>query len=115
ASPHRRHGSRQPRRRPPRLVNWTSSLIPNVERVVGVRGPSGWPADRWGIPFESGHEVNASKFAVEGLSEALRHETQPLGIDILLVEPSGFATNWAGASANETGPDHAIEDYEGTA
>jgi hypothetical protein len=38
-----------------------------------------------------------------------------LGIDVLLVEPSGFATNWAGASANETGPDHAIEDYEATA
>lgn len=43
---------------------------------------------------------NATKFAVEGLSEALWQEVEPLGIKVMLVEPSGFRTDWAGRSAN---------------
>jgi short-subunit dehydrogenase len=45
---------------------------------------------------------NATKFAVEGLSEALWQEEEPLGIKVMLVEPSGFRTDWAGRSANES-------------
>ena len=56
---------------------------------------------------------NATKFAVEGLSEALSQEVAPLGIKVMLVEPSGFRTDWAGRSANES--KHQIKDYEGTA
>jgi NAD(P)-dependent dehydrogenase (short-subunit alcohol dehydrogenase family) len=43
---------------------------------------------------------NATKFAVEGLSGALRQEVEPLGIKVMVVEPSGFRTDWAGRSAN---------------
>jgi NAD(P)-dependent dehydrogenase (short-subunit alcohol dehydrogenase family) len=39
---------------------------------------------------------------VEGLSEALRKEVEPLGISVMVVEPSGFRTDWAGRSANES-------------
>ncbi len=56
---------------------------------------------------------NATKFAVEGLSEALWQEVEPLGIKVMLVEPSGFRTDWAGRSANET--QHQIADYTDTA
>ncbi len=56
---------------------------------------------------------NATKFAVEGLSEALWQEVEPLGIKVMLVEPSGFRTDWAGRSANET--THQIADYADTA
>jgi NAD(P)-dependent dehydrogenase (short-subunit alcohol dehydrogenase family) len=42
---------------------------------------------------------NASKFAVEGLSETLQTEVKGFGINITLVEPNGFATDWSGASA----------------
>jgi len=56
---------------------------------------------------------NATKFAVEGLSEALGKEVAPLGIKVLLVEPSGFRTDWAGRSAAESARE--IADYAATA
>lgn len=56
---------------------------------------------------------NATKFAVEGLSEALWQEVEPLGIKVMVVEPSGFRTDWAGRSANES--QKQIDDYAATA
>ena len=56
---------------------------------------------------------NATKFAVEGLSEALWQEVEPLGIKVMLVEPSGFRTDWAGRSADESKQE--ISDYAATA
>jgi NAD(P)-dependent dehydrogenase (short-subunit alcohol dehydrogenase family) len=40
----------------------------------------------------------AAKFAVDGFTRVLAAETGPLGIRYLVVEPSGFATDWAGPS-----------------
>ena len=40
----------------------------------------------------------AAKFAVDGFSRVLQTETAPFGIKVLVVEPSGFATDWAGSS-----------------
>lgn len=45
---------------------------------------------------------NASKFAVEGLSETLASEVKDFGINITLIEPNGFTTDWSGASAFQT-------------
>jgi NAD(P)-dependent dehydrogenase (short-subunit alcohol dehydrogenase family) len=56
----------------------------------------------------------ATKFAVEGLTDALRQEVAPLGITTLLVEPGPFRTDWAGRSANETLPEREIADYADT-
>lgn len=42
---------------------------------------------------------NASKFAVEGLSETLAAEVKDFGIKVSLIEPNGYSTDWAGASA----------------
>jgi NAD(P)-dependent dehydrogenase (short-subunit alcohol dehydrogenase family) len=56
---------------------------------------------------------NATKFAVEGLSGALFQEVEPLGIKVMVVEPSGFRTDWAGRSANES--KKQIADYAKTA
>ena len=63
--------------------------------------------------FPSVGYYNATKFAVEGLSEALWQEVEPLGIKVMLVEPSGFRTDWAGRSANES--KRQIDDYAATA
>ena len=40
----------------------------------------------------------AAKFAVDGFSRVLAVETEPFGIKVMTVEPSGFRTDWAGAS-----------------
>lgn len=45
---------------------------------------------------------NASKFAVEGLSETLAAEVKDFGIHVSLVEPNGYTTDWAGSSAVQT-------------
>jgi short-subunit dehydrogenase len=78
-----------------------SGCIVNLSSLAGLRGS---PALGY---------YNASKFAVEGLSAALRQEVEPLGIQVMVVEPSGFRTDWAGRSANESA--HQIDDYLPTA
>ncbi|AQA01200.1 short-chain dehydrogenase/reductase [Mycobacterium sp. MS1601] len=40
----------------------------------------------------------SAKFAVDGFSRVLAVETAPFGIRVMVVEPSGFATDWAGSS-----------------
>ncbi|MBW3617947.1 MAG: oxidoreductase [Proteobacteria bacterium] len=78
-----------------------SGHIVNISSVGGIRA---FPA----VGF-----YNATKFAVEGLSESLSLELAPLGIKVLIVEPSGFRTDWAGRSADEA--PQTIADYAETA
>lgn len=47
---------------------------------------------------------NATKWAVEGLSQSLAQEVAEHGIKITLVEPAGFATDWSGPSAKNSSP-----------
>ncbi len=56
---------------------------------------------------------NATKFAVNGFSEALAKEVKPLGMNVIIVGPSGFRTDWAGRSANDAS--FTIPDYAETA
>ena len=56
---------------------------------------------------------SASKFAVEGMSDALRKELRPLGIGVMVVEPSGFRTDFAGRSLRQSA--RTIEAYAQTA
>jgi len=78
-----------------------SGCIVNFSSIGGIRA---YPAIGY---------YNATKFAVEGLSEALWQEVDPLGVRVMLVEPSGFRTDWAGRSANESA--RQIDDYMATA
>lgn len=53
---------------------------------------------------------HASKWGLEGFSESLRQEVEPFGIKVLMVEPSGFRTDWAGSSMDRAMP---IDAYQG--
>jgi len=52
---------------------------------------------------------HASKWAMEGLCESLSQELKGFGINVTLIEPSGFSTDWATASASMSKP---MEQYE---
>jgi NAD(P)-dependent dehydrogenase (short-subunit alcohol dehydrogenase family) len=56
---------------------------------------------------------NATKYAVDGLSESLSKELAPLGIKVTIIAPSGFRTDWAGRSAKDS--NIKIADYATTA
>ncbi|NUA27869.1 oxidoreductase [Cupriavidus basilensis] len=55
---------------------------------------------------------NASKFALEGINEALSKEVRPFGIKVTAIEPGAFRTDWAGRSLQRTV--RTIEDYAAT-
>jgi NAD(P)-dependent dehydrogenase (short-subunit alcohol dehydrogenase family) len=77
-----------------------SGFIVNLTSIGGLSG------------FAAVGYYTASKFALEGLSDTLRLEVEPLGLKVMTVEPSGFRTEWAGSSNETNAP---IPDYDGTA
>lgn len=56
---------------------------------------------------------NGSKFALDGISEALAKEVKPLGINVTIVAPGSFRTDWAGRSMVHV--EKPIGDYAATA
>ncbi len=94
------------------LADMTKEVLPimrkqrsgHIVNIASIGGLVSFPA----VGF-----YNATKYAVDGLSESLSKETAHLGIKVTIVAPSGFRTDWAGRSANNS--KIVIEDYAPTA
>lgn len=94
------------------LAHMTHLVLPGMRRrrhgsivnISSIGGLVGFP----GVGY-----YNATKFAVEGFSEALSKEVSPLGIRVLVVEPGPFRTDWAGRSLQKSPA--RIPEYEETA
>jgi len=94
------------------LANVTKAVLPimrkqrsgHILNIASIGGLVSFPA----VCF-----YNATKYAVDGFSEALAKETAPLGIKVTVIAPSGFRTDWAGRSANNS--KIVIDDYKETA
>ena len=94
------------------LAEMTRAVLPGMRArrqgfIVNISSIGGF------VGFPGVGYYNATKFAVNGFSEALQKELAPLGIKVLVVQPSGFRTDWAGRSAADA--PHKIEDYAETA
>jgi NAD(P)-dependent dehydrogenase (short-subunit alcohol dehydrogenase family) len=78
-----------------------SGLVVNISSIGGITS------------FAATGYYHGTKYAVEGISESLAIELKPLGIDVLVVEPGPFRTNWAGPSIKQSAT--RIDDYAATA
>jgi NAD(P)-dependent dehydrogenase (short-subunit alcohol dehydrogenase family) len=58
--------------------------------------------------FQNVGIYHASKWALEGFSQALAQEVSPFGVHVTLIEPGGFDTDWAGPSSKRSNP---LPDY----
>lgn len=70
----------------PALRRREGSCVVNLSSGAGIAGAAGYGF------------YNATKFAVEGLSEALAQELRPLGLKVIIVEPGPFRTDFLGRS-----------------
>lgn len=95
------------------LLNVTRAVLPymraqragrvlNISSIGGYRGAAGF-----GV-------YSSTKFAIEGLSEALHAELAPLGVHVTVIEPGYFRTDFLDATSLSVSP-MRIQDYNATA
>ncbi len=72
----------------------------HIVQVSSIGGISAFPSV--GI-------YHASKWALEGISQALAQEVKEFGINVTLVEPGGFSTDWSGPSSKRSKPNPAYD------
>ena len=94
------------------LVTLTQAVLPGMRarrsgHVINITSVAGL------VGFAGSGFYAASKFAVEGVSDALAAEVEALGIHVTCVEPGPFRTDFAGRSLRQTMPQ--IADYEASA
>ncbi|BEP15695.1 oxidoreductase [Acidothermaceae bacterium B102] len=107
------------------LERWRAQFETNLFGVVGLTQLvlPGMRAQRWGrvvnvssmggrFALPGGGAYHASKFALEGMSDALRLEVRPFGVRVSLVEPGPVSTPWA-RTAIDTSLQASAEEMEG--
>lgn len=91
------------------LLEVTKAVLPHMRArrsgtVVNISSIGGQ------ITFPLGTLYHGTKFAVEGLSEALHYELQPLGIRVRIIQPGMIKTNFGGRSF-DFAMDDSLADY----
>ena len=81
------------------LARLTQLVLPGMRehrfgKIINVTSIGG----KMSMPF--GGWYHATKYALEGWSDALRIETAPFGIDVIIVEPGGIKTPWGSIAAD---------------
>lgn len=80
------------------LARLTQLVLPSMRqnhygKIINISSIGG----KMYAPFGSWY--HATKFALEGLSDSLRNEVAPFGIDVVVVEPGAIKTEWSGIAA----------------
>jgi NAD(P)-dependent dehydrogenase (short-subunit alcohol dehydrogenase family) len=93
------------------LLNVTRAVLPYMRErrsgaIVNIGSVGGWRG------FAGSGLYCASKFTVTGLSEALKEEVKPFGIEVHCIEPGYFATSLLTASNLSLNKNASIKDYE---
>jgi len=91
------------------LMRMTNAVLPYMRsrrsgHIINISSTGGLAS------FPGVGYYNATKYAVEGISESLAKEAAPFNIHVTLIEPSNFRTDWSGRSAAKT--KSAIKEYE---
>lgn len=82
------------------VARMASLVLPHMRqqhsgRIVNVASVAGR------ITFCFAGWYNASKYAVESISDAMRMEVRPYGIDVVIIEPGGVYSNWGVIAAQQ--------------
>ena len=89
------------------LMAVTRAFLPAMRergrgRIINVSSMGG----KMTFPFMGAY--NSTKYAIESMSDALRYELRPFGVDVVLIEPGVIRTNFADTSMS------SVSQYEGT-
>ena len=93
------------------LMDVTRAILPHFRKqqsgvIVNISSIGGK------MTFPLGSLYHGTKFAVEGISEALNYETSQFGVKVKIVEPGAIATDFGGRSFDFTN-DESLEEYQG--
>ena len=82
------------------LARMTQLVLPSMRqnkygKIINISSMGGKVWTSFGAWY------HATKFAVEGFSDCLRLEVEPFGIDVIVVEPGGIATDWGVIAAEK--------------
>ena len=84
----------------PHMRREESGTIINISSVAGR------------VAFPGGGVYCGSKFALEAMSDSLRAEVEPFGIDVVLIEPGPVTTNFSDRAGDEVEHNDRTEAYE---
>lgn len=73
------------------LPHMRSQRCGTIVNITSMGGKLHTPLGAW---------YHGTKFALEAISDCLRMEVQPFGIDVIVIEPGGIKTEWAGIAAD---------------